>query len=172
MSYSKEYQREWRRKRKAAAGSCRINPPLVRAEQMICPEPNTGCWLWTGVLNQGGYGHIGTSRGREKAHRFMYEALVGPIQEGMCALHRCDTPACVNPAHIFLGTYADNNRDMAVKGRSSSLKISDDAVRRIRAGVGGRHGWQAALARELGVSISTIGLIAKGKNRRHVPEAA
>lgn len=79
------------------------------------PEPNSGCWIWLGSLDRKGYGRIG---GHTLAHRRIYSELVGAIPSGLCLCHRCDTPACVNPEHFFLGTRADNNFDMFRKGRA------------------------------------------------------
>jgi hypothetical protein len=77
------------------------------------------CWIYTGCLDHKGYGTISTEvHGRpRKAHRVCYEHHFGPIPEGHGVLHRCDTPACVNPAHLFAGTQTDNMRDMVAKGR-------------------------------------------------------
>lgn len=75
-----------------------------------------GCWEWKGFTNPKGYGIIAGS-GQVLAHRVSYRELVGPIPDGLCVLHRCDNPPCYNPAHLFLGTRADNNRDMRDKGR-------------------------------------------------------
>lgn len=76
-----------------------------------------GCWLWlpvpTGRYGEFCIGHQETVG----AHRFAYELTHGPLAEGMLACHTCDTPRCVNPAHLFEGTHLDNNRDMHGKGR-------------------------------------------------------
>lgn len=77
------------------------------------------CWLWTGATSVG-YGmfkHTGVGA-TMSTHRLAYESLVGPIPAGQSVLHRCDTPACVNPSHLFLGSQADNMRDCAEKGRA------------------------------------------------------
>jgi hypothetical protein len=76
------------------------------------------CWLWTGTTNGVGYGQIRIDGKRWTTHRLAWTLAYGPIPEGMCVLHRCDTRACCNPEHLFLGTVADNNRDMGKKGRA------------------------------------------------------
>jgi hypothetical protein len=76
------------------------------------------CWLWTAATSSGGYGSFGgIDRKIIGAHRFSYQLHYGPIPHDMCVLHSCDTPPCVNPDHLFLGTDADNIRDMMAKGR-------------------------------------------------------
>lgn len=85
-----------------------------------------GCWIWQGCKNNKGYGMV-SRRGRgfspQLAHRYMYEQHVGPIPDGMHLLHRCDTPACVNPTHMFIGTRSDNMRDMVAKGRQNPRSL-------------------------------------------------
>lgn len=79
------------------------------------------CWLWTGGLNEYGYGKFNPDRRRPVlSHRFAWTITHGPIASGLNVLHRCDNPPCVNPAHLFLGTQGDNMHDMHAKGRASS----------------------------------------------------
>lgn len=87
------------------------------------------CWLWTGSLTRsGGYGQIARTRkeGPVRANRVSYELANGQILEGMCVLHECDIPACVNPAHLFLGTRGDNCQDMGRKKRWKNHCASGD----------------------------------------------
>lgn len=91
-----------------------------RLERHSIPEPNSGCWLWTGAYSDGGYGLLDAKiagRRETRAHRVSYHAFVGPIPVGLFICHRCDVPCCVNPDHLFLGTPLDNTRDMIRKGR-------------------------------------------------------
>lgn len=78
-----------------------------------------GCWLWTGSKTVHGYGLVsnGHTGWAGYAHRLIYAWTFGPIPDGMEVCHRCDTPSCVRPEHLFLGTHADNMHDMAAKGR-------------------------------------------------------
>ena len=92
-----------------------------RFDDKYIPEPNSGCWLWVGASDKKGYGRFRTDRkeGRsiDIAHRFSWMLYVGPLEDGQPLLHKCDVPCCVNPDHLFIGSLADNNQDMAKKGR-------------------------------------------------------
>jgi hypothetical protein len=100
------------------------------------------CWLWQAQRNNKGYGCLAVYRsdkGRHwptYAHRLSWTLTNGPIPDELNVLHRCDTPACVNPDHLFLGTQCDNMRDCVNKGRmppsTSHAKLTEDQVRGIR----------------------------------------
>lgn len=78
------------------------------------------CWLWVGATDRHGYGLIGRggSSGNALASRVSWNIHFGEIPDGLNVLHRCDNPPCVRPDDLFLGTHADNTRDMMNKGRS------------------------------------------------------
>lgn len=127
------------------------------------------CWIWTGPVNRYGYGRlgIGFSGSRELAHRFSWKIHRGSIPFGMCVLHKCDVPGCVNPAHLFLGTRTDNHNDKVAKGRLSygetiSKKLTEKDVLAIRkkyaSGIS-----QAYLGDKYGVDPSNISYIVRRK---------
>lgn len=89
----------------------------VDAEAFWSKVEKLSCWVWKAARNEKGYGVFGVNGRTFKAHRVAYELQCGPIPLGLCVLHQCDTPACVNPSHLFLGSRADNNADMVRKGR-------------------------------------------------------
>ena len=98
-------------------------PFVERFNEYWEPITETGCWIWTGKGER--YGHMRTgyvndgNRKTQAAHRISWEIHVGEIPEGLRVLHKCDTPSCVNPAHLFIGTDRDNMDDMLAKGRSA-----------------------------------------------------
>jgi hypothetical protein len=101
-------------------GGRKPKSPLERFEASYMPEPNTGCWLWLGCeRGSNGYGGIKVGNKAVAAHRFSYEQFIGSIPQNMVVCHRCDTPACVNPAHLFVGTIQDNEDDKKRKNRHS-----------------------------------------------------
>lgn len=91
-----------------------------------------GCWIWTGAArSKFGYGQISIGHsGNLSAHRAAYLLLRGDIPPGMCVLHRCDVPACVNPDHLFLGTKRDNNEDRDRKGRYRNGRTKLNAIQK------------------------------------------
>lgn len=104
-------------------------------------EKTDSCWLWKGQKSPLGYGKIGeggTSPRNILAHRLSWEYANGPIADGLCVLHKCDNPPCVNPDHLFLGTMTDNMADKVsknrqVKGESAGcVALTEDQVRAIR----------------------------------------
>jgi len=88
-------------------------------------QKSDGCWLWTAARNKSGYGRLGGVGMRTQlAHRLSWELAHGPIGENLLVCHRCDTPPCVRPDHLFLGTDADNHDDMDRKGRGSVVGLA------------------------------------------------
>jgi hypothetical protein len=123
------------------------------------------CWLWLGAKNAKGYGIVSRrTYGTSLAHRAVWERTFGRIADGLCVLHRCDVPACVKLAHLFLGTVADNNADMREKGRGARgerhgiTRLTADQVAAIRAAAGSHQ----SIATQFGVHQSTVTRIRNG----------
>ncbi len=98
------------------------DPPIDRITlfwSRIQKADGDACWPWQGHTGATDHCRFGSGKGRVGAHRYAYELTYGPIPAGMCVCHRCDNPPCCNPAHLFLGTKADNNHDTKAKGRAA-----------------------------------------------------
>ena len=80
-------------------------------EKYIERIPESGCWLWVGCVDRGGYGYTRMKGIQTRAHRYIYEMYKGAIGEGKSILHKCDVRCCVNPDHLYEGSQLDNMRD-------------------------------------------------------------
>lgn len=93
-------------------------------EDRYTPEPMSGCWLWLDSCDPTGYGTMLHDGKKQYAHRVSWILQNGPIPPGLHVLHKCDTPSCVNPDHLFAGTALENARDRDAKGRGHrSLRV-------------------------------------------------
>lgn len=84
-----------------------------------CIKNKNGCWEWTLSRAQGYGKFMNKQRKRVMAHRESYKAFIGEIPKGLLVCHSCDNRLCINPDHLFLGTYKDNMDDMVKKGRNN-----------------------------------------------------
>jgi hypothetical protein len=127
------------------------------------------CWPWTTGHSSKGYGHAQFDRRTQRAHRVALELSGVSIPSGRMVLHRCDNPPCCNPAHLFLGTAADNAHDNRIKGRRNSQQIlTPTQVLEIRSKYVPFKYSQRRLAKEYGVSDGAIYAIVSGRFWRHL----
>jgi hypothetical protein len=153
---------------------------LERIENLFIPEPNSGCWLWLGALTEHGYGRATVRDKKILAHRWVYQATTGEPIGDKCLCHRCDTPACVNPDHMFVGTPLDNTRDAARKGRlhrwrntragegNPAAVLTEQMVREMREVRSGTGASYAVIARRFGVSWRGAHAAIRGETWGHI----
>lgn len=139
--------------------------PLMDRLWLRTHETPSGCWEWHGSADGYGYGLIKIGAVRHRTHRAAWIATHGPIPNGLVVCHRCDNPPCWRPAHMFLGTNADNAADMKAKLRSASgehhpwAKLTDEQVRTIRERYAAGGITQPQLATEYGIHNSQVSRI-------------
>src|SRR4030095_5152697 len=145
------------------------------------PEPLSGFWLCTsavtGTPDKRGIIHVGRKNDPPVyAHRVAWQLYRGEIPIGLLVLHRCDTPLCVNPDHLFLGTTRDNALDCVAKGRwgkrnfprgenHHNAKITEATVREIRQSID----TLVVCAERYGLHFGTVSDIRRRKTWRHIP---
>jgi hypothetical protein len=149
----------------------------------------TECWPWQAHCGHFGHGQLVVQGAHYKAHRFAYALTYGAIPDGLCVLHRCDNPPCCNPAHLFLGTNADNVADRQAKQRHArgdnagprlhpeavergmqryNARLTDGIVREIRHLAAQKQMTQKAIAHRFGVSPQLVTEVVKRRTWKHV----
>lgn len=137
------------------------------------PEPNSGCWIWTGSVGSDGYGKAKKGGKTYRAHRLSYE-LFCDAPGDMLVMHKCDTPLCVNPEHLTLGTPADNMKDKVAKGRQAKgeragpLALTAELIAEIKAAYIPRRVSQRTLSERFGVAEITIHRMLKARTWKHI----
>lgn len=159
-----------------------LNDHETRFDSQVEMDPNGGCWLWSGATSEFGHGRFSVKYQPIPAHRFAFERANGPVPPGLNICHHCDVPQCVNPAHLFAGTQADNVADMMRKGRyvrgrwpkgseCRHAKLTEGEVKEILTALSaGRT--QRDIAGRYGISQTMVGYIGRGVSWRHVSRLA
>lgn len=170
---------------KTRSCGCIRNPPVKEANEKTIKKikrfsyinQKTGCWEWQKYKNKLGYGYISYRGTQLKAHRTSWIVFKGPIPDGMCVLHKCDNPKCINPDHLFLGTQFENIKDMLSKNRhghgvnegmkGANAKLSDEDVFWIRKQ---EYSWKNCheIAEKFGISPFSIYRIFKRQTWKHL----
>lgn len=149
-------------------------PPEERFWHYVEKGSPDECWRWKAHIDARGYGKFQMHGRTHPAARAAYILTRGPIPKGQVVRHKCDNGACVNPAHLELGTQRDNVRDMIERGRGNwrapkgeerhNAILTEDNVREIRAS--NERG--VDLAARFGVSPVTISAIRVGRLWKHL----
>ena len=138
-----------------------------RFRDKVCFDTTSGCWLWLGAKDRGGYGRFLYDGKNRHAHRVIWILIFGSDPYDAVIMHDCDNRACVNPSHLRLGTQADNIQDRVHKKRcfkpngqlNSQAKLTEQQVRAIREEFANTGCSKAFLARKYNMSNSAVGRI-------------
>lgn len=162
-----------------------VIPPLTKQEKVRfwtkVERPTLfTCWQWQAGKDAKGYGRFNLRRLGHTflSHRLAWGITRGPIPEGLWVCHKCDNASCCNPAHLFLGTPRDNNRDCLKKNRNRAgapkgirngrAKLSEADVYAIRSEYRNGQGSHAMLGRKYGVTPTAIEYIVQRKTWKHL----
>ena len=132
------------------------------------------CWEWLGGKTRGGYGEFFFEGSVRRAHRVAWMLEKGEIPEGSLILHSCDNPACVNPAHLSIGSHVDNAADMVARGRAcvgekqGSSRLTEKSVGEIRRRYAAGGVTIRELAAEHGVAEMTVSDVIHRRTWLHV----
>lgn len=138
------------------------------------PEPNTGCILWFGTTAGRGYGYVSIGGDHFYTHHLAWRVVNGDIPEGKVVRHDCDTPPCINPDHLRLGTVLENVQDKIRRGRhiygekSPLAKLTADLVQEAREARQAGETF-SSIASRMGVGRQTAEKAIKGQTWKHVP---
>ncbi len=137
----------------------------------VCPEPNSGCWLWTGATLNDRYGYVYYKGKMNTTHRVSWSLVNGPIPPGKLVCHKCDVKLCVNPDHLYAGTHRNNMRDKVVREKQlrgethPGAKLTDEEAQTIKNDKASKG---VDLARKYGVGSATISEIRNGRHWTHL----
>jgi len=136
------------------------------------------CWIWKGKHCHNGYGQLKINRKDKMAHRVSWIIHFGEIPEGMIVCHHCDNPECVNPKHLFIGTYKDNIADCIRKGRNKtsilrgesngSSKLKDSQIPIIRQKYSTGEYSLRKLGKEYGIGFEAIRRVIKHMSFKNI----
>lgn len=164
-------------KRKARLLKLTWLTPEQRFWKKVDKKSDNECWNWTGSCFKFGYGQIRIKNKMIKAHRFSWEIHFGKIPDDKpCVLHHCDNPKCVNPSHLWSGTYKDNTKDMINKDRANKAKgenigtskLTENQVKQIKLLYSQKKLTQVQISKIFNVSRETISHIYTNKIWRHI----
>lgn len=185
-----KYER-WQKKRKFCSMKCNAlkqaviweNIPKDKQQQLLKERlekrliKTNDCWGWTGPKDTNNYGSFRIGNKTFRASRVSWMIYRGPIYDGLCVLHKCDNPICVNPEHLFLGTMKDNSQDMIKKNRQGGQfskgnippisKLNPQKVKLIRHMINSNISLKE-IANIFNVHKDTIYAVKTGKNWSHV----
>jgi HNH endonuclease len=153
-----------------------MRPAEERFWRVTDKSSDDACWEYFGLQSTNGYGRFKIGKKNIRAHRYSYELHKGPIPDGLVVRHTCDNKLCVNPAHLLVGTQADNMQDMVTRKRGGKsqgsshayAKLSESDIPVIRALVDSGKSL-SAVSRLYGVGVCAISNIAKRKSWKHIP---
>lgn len=117
-----------------------LDPTIAKVLEQHKVDTSGSCWLWTKRTDTHGYAQAKLDGRVQLVHRFVCRVATGEDITGKVVMHTCDTPRCINPAHLRIGTQLDNIRDRVLKGRNGACrgddapwsKMNSEAVKRLR----------------------------------------